>query len=63
MQIRLMLSRDNHYHMPTAEIDPYDASEGVFECLGCGTRTRAESHPGTCPECDDTVRNIAISRE
>jgi len=49
--------------MPTAEIDPYDASEGVFECLGCGTRTRAESHPGTCPECDDTVRNIAISRE
>jgi len=49
--------------MPTNDIDPYSPSEGVFECLGCGGRTRSNSHPGTCPECDGTVRNIAVSRE
>ncbi|QZP38101.1 rubrerythrin-like domain-containing protein [Halobaculum magnesiiphilum] len=49
--------------MPTNDIDPYTPSEGVFECLGCGTRTRSNSHPGTCPECDGAVRNIAVSRE
>ncbi|MFC6785849.1 rubrerythrin-like domain-containing protein [Halobaculum halobium] len=49
--------------MPSKDIDPYDASEALFECVGCGTRLRGASHPGTCPECESAVRNIAVSRE
>ncbi|SHH60790.1 rubrerythrin-like domain-containing protein [Halobaculum gomorrense] len=49
--------------MTINDIDPYSPSEGLFECLGCGARTRTNSHPGTCPECDGAVRNIAVSRE
>lgn len=49
--------------MPANDIDPYSASEGLFECHVCGSRVQSASHPGTCPSCDGSVQNIAISRE
>ncbi|PSQ05557.1 hypothetical protein BRC97_08870 [Halobacteriales archaeon QS_6_71_20] len=49
--------------MPANDIDPYSSSEGLFECVGCGSRQRAASRPGECPDCGGEVRNIAVSRE
>ncbi|WP_435065456.1 rubrerythrin-like domain-containing protein [Halobaculum sp. EA56] len=49
--------------MPANDIDPYEASGGLFECVDCGGRTEAESTPGTCQSCGGEVRNIAVSRE
>ncbi|MFC7069069.1 rubrerythrin-like domain-containing protein [Halobaculum lipolyticum] len=49
--------------MPAIDIDPYRSSDGLFECVGCGSRTESASHPGTCPNCDSPVQNISVSRE
>ncbi|MFC7096503.1 rubrerythrin-like domain-containing protein [Halobaculum marinum] len=49
--------------MPAIDIDPYRASEGLFECVGCGSRTQSGSHPGTCPSCGNHVQNLSVSRE
>ncbi|ESP88549.1 rubrerythrin-like domain-containing protein [Candidatus Halobonum tyrrellensis] len=49
--------------MPAIQIDPYETTDGLFECVDCGHRETAATHPGACPECDGEVRNIAISRE
>jgi rubrerythrin len=42
--------------------DPYTPEESVYECYNCGTRITSGS-PGRCPDCDSTVRNIAVPRE
>ncbi|WP_435125035.1 rubrerythrin-like domain-containing protein [Halobaculum sp. D14] len=49
--------------MPTVNIDPYSASEGLFECVSCGARHAASSNPGACRDCGGPVQNIAVSRE
>lgn len=43
--------------------NPADADVSVYECYECGTRIKAESHQGPCPQCSGEVRNIAVVRE
>ncbi|MDL5363005.1 rubrerythrin-like domain-containing protein [Halalkalicoccus sp. NIPERK01] len=38
-------------------------TESTYECLECGTRVTATSHPGNCPECEASLRNCATSIE
>jgi rubrerythrin len=42
-------------------IEPDAAS--IYECLDCGERLSATSHPGTCPECDAAFRNCGTPLE
>ncbi|UIO99219.1 rubrerythrin-like domain-containing protein [Halobaculum sp. CBA1158] len=49
--------------MPAIDIDPHSSTEGLFECIGCGSRVRSANHPGTCPNCEADLRNIAVPRE
>lgn len=44
-------------------IDPYSPSDGYFECLDCGNRESSVDRLSACPQCDGTVRNIAVPRE
>lgn len=43
--------------------ESYEADGGTYECNGCRHRERADSYPGTCPECGGEMRNIAVPRE
>ncbi|ADJ13454.1 rubrerythrin-like domain-containing protein [Halalkalicoccus jeotgali] len=38
-------------------------TESIYECLACGARVSATSHPGSCPECEAPLRNCATSIE
>jgi|GEM_PF-2840478 len=49
--------------MPVVNIDPYESSGGLFECVDCGGRTEAASNPGKCGECDGDVRNLSVHQE
>jgi rubrerythrin len=42
-------------------IEPDAAS--IYECLDCGERLSATSHPGTCPECSASLRNCGTPLE
>ncbi|MEF8799797.1 MAG: rubrerythrin-like domain-containing protein [Halolamina sp.] len=43
---------------------PNDAAdEKLYECGSCLSRTAASSRPTACPECDGSLRNIAVPRE
>lgn len=41
--------------------DPDD--ESVYECLDCGKRLTATSHPGSCPRCGAPLRNCGTPLE
>jgi len=43
--------------------DSYTPDDGTYECHDCLYRERAADHPGSCPECDGTMRNIGVPRE
>jgi rRNA maturation endonuclease Nob1 len=43
--------------------DPWTPEESVYECYGCGSRVVVEDHLGTCPDCGDAVKNIAVAQE
>jgi len=43
--------------------DSYSPDDGTYECHDCLYRERAPDHPGSCPECDGAMRNIAVPRE
>ncbi len=43
--------------------DPYTAEESYYECVSCQNRTRSSDHLGSCPECGERVRNLAVTRE
>lgn len=49
--------------MPVVNIDPYESSGGLFECVECGGRTEATSNPGKCGDCDGDVRNLSVHQE
>jgi Zn finger protein HypA/HybF involved in hydrogenase expression len=49
--------------MPTANIDPYESSGSLFECVECGGRVEAESNPGKCDGCGGEVRNLSVHQE
>ncbi|WP_207591846.1 rubrerythrin-like domain-containing protein [Halomontanus rarus] len=42
-----------------------DTSEisSEYECLQCGKIVGAETHPGSCPDCDGEFQNRAKSLE
>lgn len=40
-----------------------DADTAVFECLRCGWFDETDTHPGTCPECGNDLRNCAMPIE
>ncbi|MFC6767606.1 rubrerythrin-like domain-containing protein [Natrinema soli] len=42
--------------------DPYSPERSHYECLRCGHRETTDSLE-SCPNCDGTVRNIAVPRE
>lgn len=43
---------------------PSDATdEKLYECESCLSRTAASSRPTACPDCDGSLRNIAVPRE
>jgi Zn finger protein HypA/HybF involved in hydrogenase expression len=44
-------------------VDPFDPSDPMYECYECGHRVETAGHTGGCPQCDGTVKNIAISQE
>ncbi|MFB6353681.1 MAG: rubrerythrin-like domain-containing protein [Halobacteriales archaeon] len=33
-----------------------------YECLSCGARLRADTHPGRCPECTGLVQPLSAPR-
>ncbi|WP_135805563.1 rubrerythrin-like domain-containing protein [Halorussus marinus] len=43
--------------------DTYSPDGGTYECRRCLHRAEAPDHPGSCPECDGPLRNIAVPRE
>lgn len=48
---------------PTWDVASDPEAESIYECLSCGTRVTDTSHPGSCPRCDDPLRNRATSIE
>jgi hypothetical protein len=43
------------------EVDPYQPTEGYYECVECGARG---AHDGVCEVCgSDTLVDIAVPRE
>ncbi|MFB6135899.1 MAG: rubrerythrin-like domain-containing protein [Halobacteriaceae archaeon] len=38
-------------------------SPSTYECLGCGTIVKSDTHPGTCEECGGSFQNRAMSLE
>lgn len=40
-----------------------DADRSIYECTRCGWSKRAETNPGTCPECGDDLRNCSMPIE
>jgi|GEM_PF-6346255 len=34
-----------------------------YECVDCGSRVRAEQHPGECENCGGAMQDVSISRE
>lgn len=43
--------------------DTSDANGATYECHDCLHRVQATAFPGSCPECDGAMRNIAVPRE
>jgi len=43
--------------------DSYSPDGGTYECQQCLHREEAPDYPGSCPECDGAMRNIAVPRE
>lgn len=43
--------------------DPYSPTGSYYECTDCQTRTVSEEHLGSCPDCGEAVRNLAVPRE
>ncbi|WP_335343084.1 rubrerythrin-like domain-containing protein [Halomontanus rarus] len=43
--------------------DPYTPERKYYECRDCGYRTTGTDKPGSCPECDGLVKNIAVPQE
>lgn len=35
----------------------------TYECVDCGYRVTADSHPETCPECGGRMRNLSVAQE
>ncbi|WP_336342830.1 rubrerythrin-like domain-containing protein [Halalkalicoccus ordinarius] len=48
---------------PTWDVASDPDAESIYECLSCGARVTDTSHPGSCPRCDDPLRNRATSLE
>ena len=50
--------------MHMVRMDSYTPpSTSRYECTGCLSRFERETHPVDCPECGETVRNVAVPRE
>jgi predicted nucleic acid-binding Zn ribbon protein len=43
--------------------DSYTPDLYRYECVSCGFRRTTDDPMGTCPECDGTLRNLAVPRE
>lgn len=43
--------------------DPYSPDESYYECVDCRTRTVSDDYLGSCPDCGEPVRNLAVPRE
>jgi Zn finger protein HypA/HybF involved in hydrogenase expression len=44
--------------------DPHrEESPHTYECMDCGERIKAESHPGECRECSGDLWNLSRSSE
>jgi Zn finger protein HypA/HybF involved in hydrogenase expression len=45
--------------------DPHETDEPPhrYECVDCGERVEAESHPVECPECGGEMQNISKAQE
>ena len=53
----------NFYRMTHRDVEYESDADSEYECMECGAIVRADSHPGTCADCGNAMRNRRMPYE